>query len=129
MSTCPGIDLGISAFTERDRECLKFALKQGVDAIGESFVQGPDDILALRKAAAEAGYNPFIIAKIERSQALENIDGILDVVDGIMVARGDLGVEVPIEEIAVVQKGLIKKANLAGKACHHRHPDARIHGQ
>jgi pyruvate kinase len=111
----PGIDLGISAFTDRDRECLKFALKQGVDAIGESFVQHPDDILALRKAATEAGYNPFIIAKIERSQALENIDGILDVVDGIMVARGDLGVEVPIEEIAVVQKGLIKKANLVGK--------------
>ena len=111
----PGIDLGISAFTARDHECLKFALKQGVDAIGESFVQGPDDILALRKAAAEEGYSPFIIAKIERSQALENIDGILDVVDGIMVARGDLGVEVPIEEIAVVQKGLIKKANLIGK--------------
>lgn len=111
----PGIDLGISAFTDRDRECLEFALKQGVDAIGESFVQGPDDILALRKAATEAGYNPFIIAKIERSQALENIDGILDVVDGIMVARGDLGVEVPIEEIAVVQKGLIQKANLVGK--------------
>ena len=111
----PGIDLGISAFTDRDHECLKFALKQGVDAIGESFVQGPDDILALRKAATEASYNPFIIAKIERSQALENIDGILDVVDGIMVARGDLGVEVPIEEIAVVQKGLIQKANLVGK--------------
>jgi len=111
----PGIDLGISAFTDRDHECLKFALKQGVDAIGESFVQHPDDILALRKAAAEAGFNPFIIAKIERSQALENIDGILDVVDGIMVARGDLGVEVPIEEIAVVQKSLIKKANLVGK--------------
>ena len=91
----PGIDLGISAFTDRDHECLKFALKQGVDAIGESFVQGPDDILALRKAATEEGYNPFIIAKIERSQALENIEGILDVADGIMVARGDLGVEVP----------------------------------
>jgi len=111
----PGIDLGISAFTERDHECLKFALKQGVDAVGESFVQGPDDIEALRKAAAEAGYHPFIIAKIERSQALENIDAILDVVDGIMVARGDLGVELPIEEIAVVQKGLIRKANLVGK--------------
>ena len=111
----PGIDLGISAFTERDRECLKFALDQGVDAVGESFVQGPDDIEALRKAAADAAYHPFIIAKIERSQALENIDAILDVADGIMVARGDLGVEVPIEEIAVIQKRLIRKANLVGK--------------
>lgn len=111
----PGIDLGISAFTERDHECLKFALEHGVDAVGESFVQGPDDMLALRKAASQAGHTPFVIAKIERSMALENIDAILEVVDGIMVARGDLGVEVPIEEIAVVQKGLIRKANLAGK--------------
>jgi len=111
----PGIDLGISAFTQRDRECLHFALDQGVDAIGESFVQGPDDVMALREAAAGEGYDPFVIAKIERSKALENIDAILKEVDGIMVARGDLGVEVPIEEIAVVQKGLIQKANLAGK--------------
>jgi len=111
----PGIDLGISAFTKRDRECLLFALEQGVDAIGESFVQNPDDVKALREAAAEAGYDPFVIAKIERSRALENIDAILHVVDGIMVARGDLGVEVPVERIAVVQKGLIRKANLLGK--------------
>jgi len=111
----PGIDLGISAFTDRDRECLHFALSQAVDAIGESFVQGPEDVRALRLAAAEMGHDPFVIAKIERSGALQNIDAILQEVDGIMVARGDLGVEVPIEEIAVVQKGLIHKANLAGK--------------
>jgi pyruvate kinase len=111
----PGIDLGISAFTDRDRECLQFALSEGVDAIGESFVQGPDDVKVLRQAAAEMGHDPFVIAKIERSGALENIDAILQEADGIMVARGDLGVEVPIEEIAVVQKGLIHKANLAGK--------------
>jgi len=111
----PDIDLGISAFTDRDRECLQFALSEGVDAIGESFVQGPDDVKALRRAAAELGHDPFVIAKIERSAALAHIDAILHEVDGIMVARGDLGVEVPIEEIAVVQKGLIRKANLAGK--------------
>jgi len=111
----PGIDLGVSAFTDRDRECLQFALSQGVDAIGESFVQGPDDVKALRRAAAEMGRNPFVIAKIECSRAIENIDAILQEVDGIMVARGDLGVEVPIEEIAVVQKGLIRKANLSAK--------------
>jgi pyruvate kinase len=111
----PGIDLGISAFTKRDRECLQFALDQGVDAIGESFVQGPDDVQALRQAAREMGHDPFVIAKIERSKAIDNIDAILKEVDGIMVARGDLGVEVPIEQIAVAQKGLIRKANLAGK--------------
>ncbi|OAI57422.1 pyruvate kinase [Verrucomicrobiaceae bacterium SCGC AG-212-N21] len=111
----PGIDLGISAFTERDRECLEFALSAGVDAVSQSFVEGASDILAVRDAAAKIGRVPFIIAKIERSDALEHYDEILEVADGIMVARGDLGVEVPIEEIAHTQKTLIAKANLAGK--------------
>jgi pyruvate kinase len=111
----PGIDLGVSAFTDLDRECLKFALAQGVDAVGESFVQEPEDVHALREAAGEAGQDLFIIAKIERLRALDNIDAILEAADGIMVARGDLGVEVPVERIAVVQKGLIEKANVRGK--------------
>ena len=111
----PGIDLGISAFTDRDRECLRFALEQGVDAIGESFVQGPEDVKALRQAAQAMGHDPFVIAKVERAKAIDHIDAILAQADGIMVARGDLGGEVPIEEIAVAQKGLIRKANLAGK--------------
>ena len=111
----PGIDLGISAFTDHDHTCLKFALEQGVDAISQSFVQGPEDIKAVREAAAAVGRKPFIIAKIERSRALDHIDAILEAADGIMVARGDLGVEIPIEEIAVVQKHLIHQANLLGK--------------
>lgn len=111
----PGIDLGISAFTDRDHKCLKFALEQGVDAVSQSFVQGPEDIKAVRTAAAAVGRKPFIVAKIERSQALEHIDAILEAADGIMVARGDLGVEIPIAEIAVVQKRLIHQANLLGK--------------
>jgi pyruvate kinase len=111
----PGIDLGIEAFTDRDREILQFALGQGVDAVSQSFVQGPEDIEAVRAAAAAAGRVPFIVAKIERRQALEQIEAILDVVDGIMVARGDLGVETPIAEIAVVQKRLIHRANLMSK--------------
>jgi pyruvate kinase len=111
----PRIALGISAFTEHDRKCMKFALEQGVDAVSQSFVESADDIAVVRAAARELGHNPFLIAKIERAGALEHFDEILAVSDGIMVARGDLGVEVPIEEIAVLQKELIAKANLAGK--------------
>lgn len=111
----PGIDLGISAFTERDHECLKFALDNGVDAVSQSFVERASDIEGVRKAATEMGHNPFIIAKIERSGALAHIDEILMAADGIMIARGDLGVEVPIEEIAVVQKRLTRLARMYGK--------------
>ena len=111
----PGIDLGISAFTENDRACLEFALKEGVDAVSQSFVERAADIEAVRTAAAKIGAQPFIIAKIERADALAHFDEILAAADGIMVARGDLGVEVPIEEIAYTQKQLIAKSNLAGK--------------
>ena len=111
----PGIDLGIGAFTARDRACLEFALGAGVDAVSQSFVERASDIQALRAAAASLGRNPFVIAKIERSDALAHFDEILSAADGIMVARGDLGVEVPIESIALTQKMLIAKSNRAGK--------------
>jgi pyruvate kinase len=111
----PDIDLGITAFTERDRECLQFAMEQGVDAVSQSFVESGKDIDAVRKAAKELGHTPFIIAKIERSRALERFDEILDSADGVMIARGDLGVEVPIEQIAVVQKDLMRRANMRAK--------------
>jgi len=111
----PGIQLGINAFTHRDNECMKFALDQGVDAVSQSFVETAEDITALRGAASDLGYNPFVIAKIERSGALHHIDDILKAADGMMIARGDLGVEIPIEEIALVQKRLMHQANLLGK--------------
>ena len=111
----PGIDLGISAFTERDPECLKFAVENGVDAVSQSFVEKAADIEGVRDAAAGIGRVPFIIAKIERSRALERIDEIIKAADGIMVARGDLGVEVPIEKIAVIQKDVIRRANQRAK--------------
>ncbi len=111
----PGIRLGISAFTDHDRDCLQFALEHGVDAVSQSFVESAADIEAVRAAAKKFGRVPFIIAKIERADALKNIDEILRVADGIMVARGDMGVEVPIEEIALIQKQLIAKANKVGK--------------
>ena len=110
----PGIDLGTSAFTPRDRECMQFALENGVDAVGQSFVNTAQDILDVRNAAKEMGFKPFIVAKIERASVWENIDGILKVTDGVMVARGDLGVEIPIEEIAVAQKTITARANLFG---------------
>lgn len=111
----PGIELGISAFTERDRECLQFALEQGVDAVSQSFVEGAADIHAVRGAARALGREPFIIAKIERARALERLDEILDAADGIMIARGDLGVEIPIERIAVVQKDIMRRASRRAK--------------
>jgi pyruvate kinase len=111
----PGVDLGISAFTQHDRACLEFALTHGVDAVSQSFVQSAADIHAVRAAAATMGGQPFIIAKIERAAAIAHFDEILAAADGIMIARGDLGVEVPIEEIAYTQKQLIAKTNLAGQ--------------
>jgi len=111
----PGIDLGISAFTDRDHECLKFAMEQGVDTVSQSFVESAADIEAVRNAAVKLGHNPFIIAKLERSRAKEDLDAIFEAADGIMVARGDLGVEIPIQRIAVAQKELIRRANLLGK--------------
>jgi pyruvate kinase len=111
----PGIDLGISAFTDHDRACLEFALENGVDAVSQSFVETASDIEAVRTAARAKGKNPFIIAKIERSGAIRNFEAILQATDGIMVARGDLGVEVPIEQMAILQKQLIDRASDAGK--------------
>ena len=111
----PGVDLGISAFTERDHACLQFAMEQGVDVISQSFVESAADIAAVRKASAAMGYAAFIIAKIERARALDHMDEILAAADGLMIARGDLGVEIPIEQIALVQKRLVRQANLLGK--------------
>jgi pyruvate kinase len=111
----PGIDLGIGAFTDRDRECLAFAMERGVDAVSQSFVESGSDIEAVREAARRLGRRPFIIAKIERSRALDRLDEILDAADGIMIARGDLGVEVPIERIALVQKDIMRRAGLRAR--------------
>jgi pyruvate kinase len=111
----PGADLGISAFTERDRECLTFALEAGVDLVSQSFVSGTEDLEAVREAGRALGHEPFVIAKIERAIACERREEIVDAADGIMVARGDLGVEIPVEDIALAQKRLIRLAKERGK--------------
>ncbi len=111
----PDVDLGVTAFTEKDRQIVEFALDIGVDGLSQSFVEESDDIKALRKFVHKLGYDPFIIAKIERSKAVCNLDNILREADGIMVARGDLGVEIPICRIPVVQKEIVHRANRLGK--------------
>ncbi len=111
----PGIDLGVDAFTSSDREHLGFAADQRLDGVSQSFVQDAGDIEVVREEARRLGYEPMVIAKIERSQAVQNIEPIVDAADAIMVARGDLGVETPIESIALTQKKLIRLANLKSK--------------
>ena len=111
----PERSLAIAALTEKDRIDLKFGLEQGVDYIAMSFVRRADDISEIKKImAAQKKYAP-VIAKIEKHEALENIDDILKVVDGIMVARGDLAVETSLEKVPIAQKMLIKKCNQAYK--------------
>jgi pyruvate kinase len=111
----PDIDLGISAFTQHDRDCLRFALGNGVEAVSQSFVEKAEDIDRVREAARSFGFDAFVIAKIERSRALKSIGQIIDAADGIMVARGDLGVELPIEQVPEIQKRVIRLANMRAK--------------
>jgi pyruvate kinase len=96
----PGINLGISAFTDRDRQCLEFAREQGVDAVSQSFVETASDIREVREAAERLRHHPFIIAKIERAGALKHIEEILEAADGMMIARGDLGVETTLRHVS-----------------------------
>ncbi len=104
-----------AAFTEKDREDLLFGIENGVDWVGLSYVKEAADIERVKHVLKKGSADIPVIAKIERREALENIDEILSISDGIMVARGDLGVETPLERIPNVQKMLIRKANLSGK--------------
>jgi pyruvate kinase len=110
----PGIDLDYSV-TAEDFEHVEFGIKHGVDFIAASFVNSAEDIKRIRRFIAERNSPAMLIAKIERSQALVNIDEILEVADGSMVARGDLGIEIPLEKIPVAQKMIIEKCNQLGK--------------
>jgi len=111
----PNARITIDAVTEHDLEFIKFAVEHGVDAIGISFVGSAYDVLKVRRFVDKLNGKAFIIAKIERPDAVKNFDEILTAADGIMVARGDLGVEMPIEKLPVLQKRLIQKANSVGK--------------
>ena len=109
----PGARLDVEAVTPADLKLIDFALEAGVDALSISFTRSETDILRVRDHLAQRGAHLCVIAKIERREAIENIDAIIENADGLMIARGDLGVEIPIEEVARVQKDLIRKANLA----------------
>lgn len=111
----PDASVNAAIPTDKDRADLAFGLQQGVDFVAMSFVRNEKDVLAVRGAMQEAGGEVPLIAKIERHEALAEIDGIIAAADGIMVARGDLGVEIPIEQVARVQKMLVDRAVKAGK--------------
>ncbi len=109
----PGAKIFMDPVTDQDLELMEFALGEGITIFGISFVERADDILRARTFARNKGGKIYVVAKIERAAAVENIDEILEVADAIMIARGDLGVEIPIEEVPLVQKQLIRKANIA----------------
>lgn len=112
----PGANLNLPALTERDIEDIKFGIKEDIDFIAASFVRSREDVLAIRKVLEEErDYTTKIISKIESQRAVEEIDEIIEVSDGIMVARGDLGVEIETEAVPIVQKEIIKKCNIVGK--------------
>jgi len=111
----PGVRISGKVFTEKDRKDLEFGVKIGVDYIAMSFVQSKDDILDVKHHLRKMNSNIPVIAKIETPQAVKNIDEIIRVSDGLMIARGDLGVEVPPEEVPLIQKTLIEKCNRAMK--------------
>jgi len=109
----PGAKIFMNPVTDQDLELMDFALGEEITSFSISFVETADDILRAKTFAREKGKKIYVIAKIERAAAVENIDEILEVADAIMIARGDLGVEIPIEEVPIVQKQLIRKANLS----------------
>lgn len=111
----PGVVVNLPAVTDKDVEDIKFAVTKGFDFIAASFVRTASDVIAVRRVLEENDSDMQIIAKIENHQGVENIDEILRVADGIMVARGDMGVEIPTEEVPLVQKMIIQKCNRVGK--------------
>jgi len=110
----PDVQLSVKALTDKDIEDLKFGLSIGVDWIALSFVRNPSDINEIKDLINKHGHSTPVIAKIEKFEAIDQIDSVLPLCDGVMVARGDLGVEMPAEEVPLLQKELIRKANTLG---------------
>jgi len=111
----PNTSLSIPPLSSKDKEDLAVALEEDVDWVGLSFVRNPSDIRQIHKLIEEAGAHTRVIAKIEKPQALENLNEIIEVSDAIMVARGDLGVEMPMEQVPIIQKRIVRMCNEASK--------------
>ncbi|MDF2719590.1 MAG: pyk, partial [Paenibacillus sp.] len=112
----PGVRISLPGITEKDANDIIFGIQQGVDFIAASFVRKASDVLEIRQLLEEHNASHIqIISKIENQEGVQNLDEILEVSDGLMVARGDLGVEIPAEEVPLVQKRMIKKCNYVGK--------------
>ena len=111
----PGVNLGLDFMSDMDRNDINFAARHSCDYLALSFVNAREDVITAREIIEKAGGDALIISKIESRRGIENIDEIIDESDGIMVARGDLGVDVPMEELPVLQKSIIKKCRQKGK--------------
>ena len=111
----PGVDLQLEFMSESDRKDIAFAAQHACDYLALSFVNAREDVIAAREIIEEAGGDALIISKIESKKGIDNIDEIIEESDGIMVARGDLGVEVPLEELPILQKNIIRKCRQKGK--------------
>jgi len=112
----PGVKISLPAITEKDRADIEFGIEQDVDYIAASFIRKPEDVIEIRKILEEHNASEIqIISKIENQEGVDNIDAIIKVSDGIMVARGDLGVEIPAQDVPLIQKQIIRKCNECGK--------------
>jgi pyruvate kinase len=111
----PGVTLGVPSLTERDKDNLRVGLKEGFDWVALSFVRSPEDRKAIDRVFKEEGLSVPVMAKVEKPEAIHKLNEIVRAFDGIMVARGDLGVEMPLEEVPLIQKQIIEVCNIAGK--------------
>ena len=125
----PTGSIRMPSMTDKDRDDLHFGLGLDVDYVALSFVRTAADIQDIKEIIRRENKHTPVIAKIEKHEAIDHYDDILDAADAIMVARGDLGVEIPLEEVPGIQKRLIQKANAFGKTGYYGYPDAAIHGR
>jgi pyruvate kinase len=107
----PGIVVSVPSMTEKDEQDLEFGLKAGVDMVAASFIRTAEDVRTIKRFISDRGYDTPVIAKLEKPQAIEHLEEIFEVADGVMVARGDLGVEMPPEQVPIIQKHIIRRAS------------------
>ena len=127
--TAPGNTSTLDYFTDETVAALDFAIEADVDFVGLSYIRNRHDLRAVRQRLADAGRNPSLVAKIEIKEAVDNLGEILDETDAIMVARGDLGVEMPLHLVPTTQKRMIRLGKRSRQTGDHRHADARIHAR